>query len=137
MKTLLILIMFLIIGCQSAMSEKVLDQPLHIQIAAVESSEILHAFPMTPWHVLAFSQCHGTAVASIVYTANGVIVRYCYLDQGRLVGFVIDEDLHKRTNEKVYIVDEIPLDMSEELTRALNRVNSGLDPYELEKPDPL
>ena len=132
MKTFLILIMLLTFGCAGVST----PAPLNISVNEVENAEVLYAFPLTSTHIQAFSKCRGTTVAFITYILNSVIIRYCYLDQGRLMGFKIDVDVYDSTHEKVYIVDHISKDIAEGIVRALNRVNSGLEPYDLEESDP-
>lgn len=132
-KILIIFISLIALGCAGLSA----PAPLNISASEVGDSEILHAFPMTPWHVMGFSLCRGTAVGFIIYTAETVIVRYCYLDQGKLIGFEVDVDLYESAGELVYVLQDINEEESENMTRALNRVNSGLEPYDLEMPDPL
>jgi hypothetical protein len=131
-KILIIFISLLAIGCAGLPT----SASLNISAEDVLESEILYSHPMTPWHVFGFSMCKGTAVGFIIFTQDLTIVRYCYLDQGRLVGFEVDIDLFKETREVVYVLQDINEEETESMVRALNRVESGLTPYDQEKPDP-
>jgi hypothetical protein len=116
---------FLVFGCHSAVME---NQPLNITISEVEESEMLYSYPMAPWHIFCFSKCRGVVVASIFYVDESIVVRYCYLEQGKLVGFAIDSDFYEDTHGIRYVVDVHSNDEVLYMTEMLARVAQGLPP---------
>jgi hypothetical protein len=131
MKTLTIIFtvsMFLMVGCHSG---EILDnQPLNIQISEVEESEPLYSYPITPWHIQTYSKVRGVPVGAIFYIAEGIYIRYCYLDQGNLVSFGVDVELYQNTAEIQYVADDLSDDAVEYMTVMLERVGQGLSPVD-------
>ena len=103
----------------------------------VEQAEVLDGYPISSEHLMVFSKCRGVVVASVYYTPMGVTVRYCYVDNGKLVGFFIDAEWYWATGDKVYHPDIISEEMVEYLLDALDRVSMGLPVTDEEMLDTL
>ena len=129
MKKFTILTIFLIFFFSAA---QVQAEPLNITAAEVEDAEVLHAYPIGSHHLEVFSKCRGVPVVSIFLLTEQVIVRYCYLEKGKLVGFMILDKIYEATGEKKYVAEEVSAEMTPILTSMLLRVKAGLTPVEFE-----
>jgi hypothetical protein len=138
--TILIIGMFLIIGCQSGYRPMSINnitesefnalKPLNIQISEIEAIEPLYAFPLTPYHILAYTKCRGVPVAFIYFATGDIIIRYCYLDQGEFIGFVLDVEFYESTHKRRYIRENVFPEAVEYMTEMLERMEQGLEPLE-------
>lgn len=137
MKWLVIFLSLFLLNC-TTLPEDIKTSNI-IRVVELESVEIEYRYQLTPQHVLCFAKVRGTFVAAIVIIDNMWILRYCYLDQGKLTAFCLDKELFATTSKVSYIVDtSISSDEVEYITNALIRANKGLDPiYEEEVNIPL
>lgn len=136
MKNLIVLISLLFLSVSflnCTTFPKDIKTPNIIRAVELKSVEIVYSYPLSPWNALCFAKVRGTFVAAVVVINSMEIVRFCYLDQGKLVAFEIDIELYKRTGTASYMVQDMPENTVEYMTGLLNRANMGLDPiYEEE-----
>jgi hypothetical protein len=126
MKSLsIIFIVLLVAGCASTFAT---EQPPHIHFSDFETLEPLHVLPISPSVYMYFFKCKGTSLISLVYVYDGTVVRYCYLDQGELVGLQLDIELYVATGDVSYVPDAMSEDVVGWIMEMLNRMNRGLHP---------
>ena len=130
MKTLLNIFAVVLVTLMFNCAHTDVQESLNIRADEILELEPLYAYPITPWHMQVMSECRGVPVVFVLYTEEMIIVRYCYLDQGKLVAFAIDAELYVETGEEKYVRADVPDDMVDYIRNMLERMEQGLPPID-------
>ena len=117
--TITIFCMTFFVGCASLPTK---PEPLNITAEEMAVLEPLYCSQQDFYSFLCFYK-HEKAYAAAVVHESLTLLRYCYLDQGELVGFVLDRDKNE------YVPEVVREESVAWLTEALENMAKGLTPF--------
>ena len=130
------LLIFTFSGC---LANKSAELPLHIPVSEVEALTPMYTFAVSTTNVMAFFKHEKVYIGALIYVPEFLVIRYCYLDDGILIGYEIEREIHMQTGRRVYKLDQISDENILLMTEALTRISQGLNPFydDKDKPDTI
>ncbi len=104
-----------------------LSEPFNIPVAEVEELIPLHSLLVNPFLTMNILKHEKVIIIAQEWIGNRMILRYCYLDQGVVVGFALNTGLYNLSKKKLYSVDKITDLESIWIKKLLDRVARGVE----------
>ena len=131
MKKLLILFsLFLLVNCAGFNATE--TEPLDIHASEIMDGDIVGELLLNPYILQCLIETERGVVIAQLWIPNGLLMKYAYIDNGDIVGFVFDSALYATEGALVYKIDVIPQEGKDYIRGVFERYANGVsDPLDV------